>query len=341
MSDTGLDSSALDDIAAKGLISSEDVLRLRREVFKDGIVDRSEAEAVFRLDRACSDKDPTWAEFYVDALTDYFVWQAEPAKYVSDDKARLLIENIVRDGCIDSATELALLIKIINCATSCPETLVIFVLDAVSESVLNPDRAAYGAGRRPKLIDEMDVEIIRTVIYSGASGGGFTVTRREAELLFDLNDATVEAENAPGWRDLFVKAIANHLMFPLGAPSAPDAGEASRREDWLKERPGTGGLLKGIGRALAGGDIDFGGAWNEVDGFGRKRSRQEIAREEAQVREALSREAIDEDEANWLIGRVCKDRVLHENERALLAFIKENAPNTHPALNQLFVKAGL
>ena len=62
------------------------------------------------------------------------------------------------------------------------------------------------------MISPADVQLIRKVIYAPGSAGGFTVTLEEAELIFDLNDATIAAENAPGWGDLFVKAIANHLI---------------------------------------------------------------------------------------------------------------------------------
>ena len=49
MNDIGMFPKPVGEIAAKGSISDEDVLRLRREVFRDGVVDRVEAEAVFRL----------------------------------------------------------------------------------------------------------------------------------------------------------------------------------------------------------------------------------------------------------------------------------------------------
>jgi hypothetical protein len=327
------------EIAAKSCVGADDVLRLRREVFRDGVVDRVEAEAAFRLDRACARKDQAWIEFYVDALTDYLVWKAQPRGYVSDENAQFLIDHIVHDGKVDETTELELLVNVIHWAQSCPEALVVFVLEAVRDSVLDPDAAAYGSGRRPGVIDPVDVEIIRKVIYAGASGGGFTVTRREAELLFDLNNATVEAENAGGWRDLFVKAIANHLMFPRGAPVVPDAKEHARREAWLEQRRGVGRLLLGVGRAL--GRLEMGGAWREADLLGLRRDREAAEREAARLQESLARESIDAAEAKWLIGRIDQDAMLHDNERAVLVFIKQNAPHIHPSLNELFVKLGL
>ncbi len=184
----------------------------------------------------------------------------------------------------------------------------------------------------------MDVAIIQRVIYGGGSDGGFTVSQQEAELLFEINNTTVEAENAESWRDLFVKAVANYVMFPRGAPVAPDAKKALRREAWLSDRRGIGGLLVAMGRSI--GDAGIGEALAEVDLFGTRR-RNRIASVVNRARVASARESIDEAEAAWLIDRISEDDVLHDNERALLAFIKEKSPQIPPSLETLFTKAGL
>ena len=341
MTEIAASSSLVEEIAAKGVISAEDVLRLRREVFRDGIVDPIEAHDVFRLDHACQGKDPSWTQFYVDALTDFFVWQAKPKGYVSDELGDFLIQNVAGDGRVDTTSELELLINVIHWATACPEKLALFALKAVRHSVLEPGSASYGSNRPPAVISPADVELIRKVIYAPGSAGGFTVTREEAELIFDLNDATITVENAPSWGDLFVKAIANHLMFPRGAPKVPSAEEALHRERWLQERRGVGGLLGQMGQAVGRGDIPLGEAWKAFDPLGSQAGREERQREEARVREALSREAIDEQEAIWLSARIMRDGTLHENERALLAFIKQNSPSIHPKLDEVMAKAGV
>lgn len=317
-------------------IAAADVLALRQHMFGDGVVRRDEAEVIFWLDGNCAEKDPSWAEFYVDALTDHFVWQAEPRGYVCDENARFLIDHIVHNGRVDSASELELLVNVIHWSQSCPEMLAVFALGAVCESVLTPDKAAYGKGRRAGVIDAVDTELVRKIIYAGAGGGGFTVTHTEAELIFDLNDATVEAENAPAWRDLFVKAVANHLMFPRGAPEVPDAKEHARRETWLKERKGVGNLLTRVVRQAT--TVNFAKTWREADPFGTREAATAAKREDARVREAFGREAIDKAEAAWLIERVERDKKFHANEAALLAFIRDNATEIHPSLEPLLAK---
>ncbi|MGD8808980.1 MAG: hypothetical protein PVG24_05210 [Gammaproteobacteria bacterium] len=321
-------------IEAKGSINAEDLLVLRQSVFRDGVVDRAEAETIFRLDTNCSEKAAVWYEFYVDSLTDYFVWSAEPPKYVSEENAKFLIDHITHDGHIDGASELELLVNIVHWSDSVPEDLIVLMLQAVKDSVLTPDQAAYGRGRNAGVVTPADVLMVRRAIYAPGGGGSYTVTRREAEMIFDINNATVAADNDPDWQDLFVKAIANHLMFPRSAPKAIPADEYKRREAWLEERRGVGHLLADVGRNVASFNIMEG--WESWDPFGHRAAEQRKAQDDARTQEALSRESIDEAEARWLLARMAQDDVLHENERALLKFIRDNSPNVHPMLAELF-----
>ncbi len=321
-------------IEAKGSINAEDLLTLRQSVFRDGVVDRREAEMIFRLDQSCSDKAPVWGEFYVDSLTDYFVWKSKPPKYVDEAGARFLIDNITRDGRIDGKSELELLVNIVHWADSVPEELNVLMLQAVKDSVLTPDQAAYGQGRNAGVVTASDVALVRRAIYAPASEGSYTVTKREAEMIFAINNATVASENDPGWQDLFVKAIANYLMFPRSAPKALSAEEYNRRDAWLEERRGVGRLLADVGRNIASFNVADG--WASWDPFGSRAAAERKAQEDARLHESMSRESIDEGEARWLLERIAEDDMVHENEIALLKFIRDNSPNVHPLLQELF-----
>jgi hypothetical protein len=332
MSEAPLFQDLIDELAASGRLTAEDVLGLRKRIFPDGVVTREEAEAVFHLDHACKVKDADWTRFYVDALTDYFLWQSDPRGYVSAEQARELTDNVTADGRIAATSELELLLNIIHWATSCPEDLALLAMEAVRCSVLDPTQAVYGSNRPPEVVGAGDVEVLRKVIYGHGSEGGFTVTRREAELLWDLKDATAAEENAESWGDLFVKAVASHLLFPRGVPKVPDAQTVKAREAWLEERRGIGEMLRDMGRPVRRLDIPLGEAWRTLDLFGKEAAREKEARERAWLEEAMVREVIDAEEANWLVARLEHDSALDDQERALLAFIAENAQAIDPAL---------
>lgn len=333
-------SSIIQSILNAGTITKEDVLMLRADVFQDGIVDRGEAEQVFLLNDACQDRHESWNDFFVEALTDFAIWRTKPEGYVSDEDAHWIVECVTHDGRIESRTELEFLINVIHWANQCPESLVIIALQAVKDSVLQGGGVLFGpARRRPGVIDRADVAILSRLVYGGGSGGGLTITRREADLFFDLNDACRSRDNAEEWQDLFVKAIASHLMFPRGVPQIPTADEMIRRERWLTDRRTIGDIFAGMGVTVLSGR--FGEAWRQADLFGSRAEAEAAATHEKQVEEAAWRQAIDGPEAAWLLKRIPADGVIDGTEQALLTFIKANSTSIDPSLEPLFEQAGL
>jgi hypothetical protein len=70
-------------------------------------------------------------------------------------------------------------------------------------------------------------------------------------VLFDINDATADADNHPSWRDLFVKAIANCVMSASGY-AAPAREIALARDAWLDRRGDLAleSIVSGMGSGL-------------------------------------------------------------------------------------------
>jgi hypothetical protein len=330
-----------ENLRASGQIEGQHALQLRRMIYAKGSVTRKDAEILFKLDRACSKKDPAFAALYVEALTDYFVWQTEPKGYVTAEQGKFLIDNVAGDGHVERKTELELVLNVVHWARQCPEALVTLVMEAVRQSVLLSRESPLGANRPRANIGAGDVAILRKALHAPAGDGSLLVTRREAEMLFALNEATGAGENDPAWREFFKLALANHLMNPLNVQPAPSLDEAARRERWLEERGSVGKLLAGVGQALARGDIPFAAVWAEVDPFGYAQSRKEAEAEVRATRERLTREAIDADEAKWLAERILRDGTIDENERALLTFLKQESPSVDPALEPAMKRAGL
>lgn len=328
-------------LQARGHIEGQHALQLRRMIYANGTVTRKDAEILFKLDAACSKKDPAFAELFVEALTDYFVWQTEPKGYVTPDLARFLIDNVTADGHVESKTELALVLNVVHWARQCPEDVVTLVLEAVRQSVLLSRETAFGANRPHASIGAGDVAILRKALHAPAGDGSLLITRREAELLFTLNEATATGTNDPEWTDFFTRAIANHLMNPMDAPVVPAHDEAARRERWLSERGTIGQLLSGVSSALARGDVPVRSVFEEFDPFGFKADKKEAQAEERATKQRLSREAIDPAEAAWLAERILRDGAIDENERALLTFLKKESPSIDPALKPVLARAGL
>lgn len=326
------DSDDVKAILARGRITAEDVLKLRHRVFWKGAVTREDAEMVFALNERLGERaDASWAEFFVEAVVDHLVLQTQPKGYMSDENAAWLVERISRDGRVESATELELLVEILERAETSPAALTMFALDQVKWGVLKGE-GQVGRGRtlEPGVVGDAEVELLRRILYAAGGDGNVAVTRAEAELLFDINDATSEAENCPAWSDLFVKAIANFLMAYSGY-QPPSRAEALRREVWLDTpSPGVGGFMS---QMLAGG---LGAVWDaytqaeEADAAARGLRREQLAAEAPQI---------TDDEARWIAERIGRDGLIHENELALLNFLKSKHASLPPKLQSVLEQA--
>jgi hypothetical protein len=320
---------ALRRMAEKGRMTAEDVLVLRRKVFTDGVVEAHEAEWLFALNDACGDDSnaPEWPVFFVEALVDYTVHQAEPHGYVSPDNGRWLVERISANGTAKTRTELELLVKVLEQSRTSPDDLVGFALSQVKSAVIEgsgPVRS--GASLQPGRVGKAEVELLRRILYASGGAGNIAVTRTEAELLFDINDATRTAGNDPNWADLFVKAIANHLLAGH-AHDVPPREVALARAKWLDEPPG------GFISAMANGLKGIWQAYRQPDAWGER-----IERQNSTIRSA---ERIDAGEADWLAGRLARYGELRDHEIALIRFLIKESPEADPVLRPLVEKAAM
>src|SRR5690606_17005255 len=156
----------------------------------------------------CEHQDATWKTFYVEVLTDYLVNQVEPEGYLTAADAQRLIERIAPAGRIARKSNLDLVVNVREVARWPPVSLVRCALDQVRSAVVHGDGPLRtGSGGLKGTLRESEVELVRRILYAFAGEGHLAITRPEAEILFDMNDAIAEGEaNAP-WSDLYVKAV--------------------------------------------------------------------------------------------------------------------------------------
>jgi hypothetical protein len=315
------------EILARGKITADDVLKLRHDVFWKGVVTTDDAEMAFELnDRLEKNADPSWMPFFVEALTDYIVNQAEPRGYISEENADWLIAHITHSsGRVDSACEFELLVKTLERAKQSPVKLVTFALEQVELGVIGAD-CYIGATRscEPGVVDRAETEMVRRILFAFGGDGNIAITRQEAGVLFDINDATSQAKNDPAWSDLFVKALANFLMSTLGY-QVPTRQEALRREAWLDTpTAGIGGFMS---QMLAG---SMNAIWDActngtIDGEPRHSTMSSGFTIGTKPR-------ANAEDARWLAERIRRDHKLSNDEVALINFLKSKQAYLHPQL---------
>jgi hypothetical protein len=327
-----LSAVSVSEIKARGSIKDADVLKLRRSYYDDGRITAEEADALFALNDACPVQDPAWADYFIEAITDYIVDQAQPEGYLTAANAAWLIERVSRDGRVETKTELELLVNVLDKARWAPQSLVSFALEQVKDAVISGSGVLRsGKQLAPGVVTEGDVDMLRRILYAYGGDGGIGVTQPEAEVLFDVDAATAEADNHPSWRDLFVKAIANCVMSASGY-AAPAREIALARDAWLDRRGdlALGSIVSGMGTGMK----------NFLTGYRKQTSEERaITRLTQQKIEIVTNEGVTVAEATWLAERIGRDGQLTPNEQALLMFLKADSASIHPALRDLVKRA--
>ena len=283
-------------LQAGGSISAEDVIAIRRWVWPDGAISEGEAEAMFTLHRLARDASPEWADFFVEGISEFVLNGRAPHGYVDDATSGWLISEIEHDGAATGATDIVLVVKILEKALNAPEALKCWALGRIEADVL-----ANGA------IDESEVALLRRLVFAAGGDGALVVSAAEAEMLWRIKDAVLHADNAPGWKQLFVQGVGNHLM-AYSAYKPLDRGEAARLEAFVDDHRSS--VLGFFGRMRSASPVD--GARSLLNG-------EEHHFDAAQVDAAR---AVTSDEQGWLDRHVQADGVQDDYEAALLAFVE-------------------
>ena len=295
----------LDDVSAMmreaRALGPEETLALRRAVWPDGKISAQEAGILFDLNHASSASGAEWVDFFVEAITAYLVEQAEPRGYVSDENARWLMQRIDHDGHVETLAELELLVKVIERAENVPEDLKAYALTQIKYIVLTgsgPTRCNNLL--KPGCIGTAEVGLLRRVLYAVAGHAPAHISQIEAELLFEIKDATLDGDNAPEWQALFVQALSLHLETDQRF-RALHRDEAARLQAFMAD------TSTGIGRFFG----------RMAKSLGTKTEQPNVPEPRAEPA-AETEPGLTERAHNWLQSMVDADGQLDPLERALL-----------------------
>lgn len=294
-------------IAHLGEMSEAEARRIVNDVYRDGVVSREEAEALFRLNDQLAERDPVWVERFVEAIKDFMLTREAPQGWVTDEEGAWLMNVIGRDGHVETASEIDLMLALLRHAEGAPQSLSRFCLEAISRRIVGNGAADEGMSER-----------MRRVLHAPGGEAGLWVSRHEATVLFRTNDAIADAPNARSWNNVFAKAILNHL---LGAahPEPQTEAEALSREAWLKDsKASVGGFFGKMANAFTSG------TWFDKVSH----DAEAAARARYMAKEAATRagKQVTEDEDKWFLRRLGWDKSVSPAERTLIELLKSEAP---------------
>jgi len=301
-----------DQAAADGAITADEILSLRRAAWPDGRIAPEEAEAIFVLNDHIAEPTPEWADFFVETMTEFVINGREPRGYVDQDTADWLMGRIDHDGRLDSMAEMELLVRILEKAANAPDALKTYAQVQVERAVVfgtgpTRDGGTLDAG----CISANECKLLRRLIFAAGGDGPAHVSRAEAEMLFRIKDATLNAANASEWENLFVQGVGNHLQAWHGkGPLSRD--RAAELEIFMNDRTShVGQFFSRMGR---GRTSELGSNMRSLLG-----RRVDGARHDAEVKAAGE---VTDGETLWLSAQIDADGKLDGMEQALLKFLR-------------------
>ena len=294
--------------AAGRTISDEEILALRHTGWADGAMKLDEAEAVFEINDALAEPSVEWSDFFVEAIGEFVINGTVPRGYVSDANAAWLIARIDRDGVVQGMTELELLVRVLERSANVPLSLKTWVLEQVEQAVLTgsgPTRR--GGALCPGQVNAAEAAILRRVLFAPAGDAPAAVSCAEAELLFRLKDATLGADNAAEWQQMFVQGVANYLQGVASRTAQISRERATELEAFVADdNSSVSGFL---GRMAKSAPSAFSVA------FGRNQPERD------RLAELRAAGEVTADERAWLDAHVGADGEVDAYEQALIAFL--------------------
>lgn len=324
----------VDQIVKPGWIDGGDVLKLKTKFYDCGFLSDEEAETLFGLCEPDGGETPVWADFFIDALSDYFVNQLEPEGYVTADGAAGLIERIASQGRIDHKIDFDLLIRVIDTARWTPASLVRLALEQIKFAVADGDGPLRsGQSLERGRISSAEVEIVRHILCAFGGRDQVALTRAEVEVLFDINDAIADWSVNPAWTDLFLKAVTNAVMAASGQ-AVPARDVALRRDEWVERRGECAArtLLFGLVASSLGAIED-----SYIE---QSPEAQALARLEHQRIEIITGEKISGVDADWLSERIGRSKDVNADELALVTHLESLSQRMHPDLRAAIDRLG-
>ncbi|MGP9819034.1 hypothetical protein ACTZWW_03375 [Salinarimonas sp. NSM] len=306
-------------------LTPEGVRALRRRVFgDDDAISLVEGEMLFDLARTVGERGcREWRDFFCEAIADLLVHQVQPRGYLGEAEAVWLIARL--DGRPVLSSEFAALMRVMELSRSVPDRLAAFALGLVKQVVLTGEgEAITGMRHEPGRVTHADVDALRRVLFVASSEGFGHVTRAEANVLFDIADATADADNDPSFADLFARAIGNHLLAGPGR-HAPTRLQVMRREEWLDQRRTLGSGIAATFKTMA------------ANAFGVRT--RDVAPAPDPLGDGLTPARVDDEEHAWLVARIDARPGLSAAERALLRFLGRECDDLAPSLRELVARA--
>lgn len=308
-------------IVAARAIDDATVLKLRQIIWTNQALDRETLDHLFQINDALAAPSVGFSDLFCEAIVHFALRQSVPHGFITPETADWLDSRFQTDGRLESHAELETLVHLLEKAENAPDSLKQQAMAQIQACILSGVGPTRKAGDiRPGRVDAAEVQLLRRLIFASGGDSSVSVSANEAEMLFRIKDATLNAENAPEWTTLFVEGVGNYLMAHnfFRQTSLDEAKSLNTAMD--DTQSSIGGFL---GRTMGAFSLN-----TLVRPASLLADSKRVWVDDAAL--AADR-AISSNETNWLKQQIAADDKTDDLEKALLAFIADETASAGAA----------
>ena len=180
--------------------------------YRQGGVTRRCAAQIFHANRMMRDRHDGWVEFYLEALTDFFLDHQEDGSVLADKAGAMLLAWLGEGRSIADIGERRLALRLLLKADDVTEPFERRVFDALLESLLKQSARWLGKGSREAgMIDALDMQLIRRAVFGAGRRSPNKISSVAAEFLIELDRQVLSFKEPGVWRDFLIDALSRHL----------------------------------------------------------------------------------------------------------------------------------
>lgn len=196
----------------KPVITDHDIRELRHALYDEAPIDRRLAAEIFHTNRILPIHSDAWTEFYLEALSDFFLEQDANSPILRAPSEALLLGWLGDDVMIDDRAERRLVQRLLLRAEDVSERFESYVLDAIGETLLHQnERWLCNGEREASVVDALDRQLIQRTVDRFTRGEPGRVTRVGARFLLRLDRQAFAFEEPETWRSFLVQSVVHHM----------------------------------------------------------------------------------------------------------------------------------
>ena len=186
-------------VAGKAMLSTEDLMLLRRYTFAEGVRTPDDVVTLMALNACCPEKCPQWGDYFVEQMASFIVHHCYPLGSLDEINVDWIRQVLTDDGVIHGELEFLAVLHMHDIARHAPASLRMLLLDQLRIAIAE-GRGAYARMRSLRSgIGADDVSFVNRILRDRLGQNASELSPAKLALLESI-DAHVPAEaRHPDW----------------------------------------------------------------------------------------------------------------------------------------------